>query len=233
MKLAKNHLDLGLFSKNISSDLDFWQKIVGLDFEETLSLDQPVVPGPTTQHRHNANGSVIKINDFQDIMPYSRNTPSGLKGLSIARDISIELNYETNSGEFVRVLPKGRDGIQGIAVTIESENPSRLENFYVKVMQFESIGPLKCRCGDTVLILQKGAGATETKTFVGEGFRYLTIQVFDAVATCNAIKKLGGRIAMEPIWVGEIAKVGFALDPDGNWLEISARASLTGISPTK
>ena len=84
-----------------------------------------------------------------------------------------------------------------------------------------------------MLILQKGPGATETKTFVGEGFRYLTIQVFDAVATCNAIKKLGGRIAMEPIWVGEIAKVGFALDPDGNWLEISARASLTGISPPK
>ncbi len=232
MKLAKNHLDLGLFSTNISSDIDFWQKIIGLNFEEKLNLNKPVVPGPTTQYRHDANGSVIKVNDFQDKMLYSRSTPSGLKGLSIARDISKELNHETGSGEFVRVVPRGTDGIQGIAVTIASENPSRLENFYVQVLQFESIAPFKCRCGDTVLILQKGVGATETKTFVGEGFRYLTIQVFDAVATCRSIKKMGGRIAMEPIWVGEIAKVGFALDPDGNWLEISARASLTGISPT-
>ena len=166
-------------------------------------------------------------------MPYFKSTPSGLKGLSIARDISNELNYETNSGEFVRVLPRGTDGIQGIAVTITSENPSRLENFYVKVLQFESVAPFKCRCGDTILIFQKGTGATETKTFVGEGFRYLTIQVCDATATCNAIKTMGGRIAMEPLWFGKIAKVGFVLDPDGNWLEISARASLTGISPTK
>ena len=233
MKLAKNHLDLGLFSTNISSDIVFWQKIVGLNFEETLSLDKPVVPGPTTQYRHGANGSVIKVNDFQDKMPYSRSTPSGLRGLSIAKDIPKELNHETGSGEFVRVVPRGTDGIQGIAVTISSENPRRLENFYVKVLQFESIAPFKCRCGDTVLIFQKGTGAAETKTFVGEGFRYLTMQVFDATTTCNAIKKMGGKIAMEPIWVGKIAKVGFALDPDGNWLEISARASLTGISPTK
>ena len=188
MKLAKNHLDLGLFSTNINSDIDFWQNIVGLNFEETLSLDKPVVPGPTTQYRHDANGSVIKVNHFQDKMPYLKSTPSGLKGLSIARDISNELNYETNSGEFVRVLPRGTDGIQGIAVTITSENPSRLENFYVKVLQFESVAPLKCRCGDTVLIFKRNR-RTETKTFVGEGFRYLTIQVYDAIETCNAIKK--------------------------------------------
>ena len=64
MKLAKDHLDLGLFSTEINSDIDFWQKIVGLNFEETLSLDKPVVPGPTTQYRHDANGSVIKVNHF-------------------------------------------------------------------------------------------------------------------------------------------------------------------------
>ena len=231
MKLAKNHLDLGLFSENISSDTHFWQAIIGLHFEGHISLNKPVVPGPTLQYRHDANGSVIKVNDFQEQLPHTRNAPSGIRGLSIARDVQEEVEHETSGGEFVRIIPKGKDEISGIAITMASENPGRLEHFYTEVMQFESIGKYKCRCGDSILILERGKGATETDTFVGTGFRYLTIQVFDADESCESIKKRGGRIAMEPIWVGDIAKVGFALDPDGNWLEISARASLTGISP--
>jgi lactoylglutathione lyase len=31
--------------------------------------------------------------------------------------------------------------------------------------------------------------------------------------------------------LGETARISFILDPDGNWIEISQRASLTGALP--
>ena len=231
MELAKRHIDLGLFATNIDSDLNFWQSTVGLKFDHSLHLEAPVVPAPTTQHRHDANGSVIKVNHFHEQLIHSLDAPSGYQGLAIARDIDKEIEYITSSKEFVRIVPKGTDQIDGIAITVLSNNTTRLKDYYTKVLGLEPAGPNTVRCGDSLLFLEKGIGGRQTSTFVGEGFRYLTIQVFDADKTCSEIKRLGGRIGMSPISVGKIARVGFALDPDGNWIEISARTSLTGIPP--
>ncbi len=231
MKLAKQHIDLGLFTGNIDSDLSFWQSTVGLEFEHSLDLEPPVVPAFTTQHRHDANGSVIKVNSFHDQFVYSLDKPSGYRGLTIARDTNKEMEYITSSKEFVRIVPKGTDQIQGIGITVLSNNTARLKDYYIKILDLESVGPNSVRCGDSLLFLEQGDGGHQTSTFVGEGFRYLTIQVFDADKACSEIKRRGGRIGMSPISVGKIARVGFVLDPDGNWIEISARASLTGIPP--
>ena len=231
MELAKKHVDLGLFATNIDSDLSFWQSTVGLKFDHSLQLEAPLVPAATTQHRHDANGSVIKVNHFHDRFIHSLDEPSGYRGITIAKNLDKEVRYTTSSKEFVRVIPKGTDQIEGIAITVVSNNTSRLKDYYTKVLGLKSAGSNTVRCGDSLLFLEKGVGGNPTSTFVGEGFRYLTIQVFDADKTCSEIKSRGGRIGMKPISVGKIARVGFALDPDGNWIEISARTSLTGIPP--
>jgi hypothetical protein len=38
----------------------------------------------------------------------------------------------------------------------------------------------------------------------------------------------GGREARAPVTLGTTARVSMARDPDGNWIELSQRASITG-----
>ena len=64
---------------------------------------------------------------------------------------------------------------------------------------------------------------------VGPGFRYITVQVFDADAEMAGIVERGGRIARDSVSFAGVARFGFVADPDGNWIEVSARTSLTGI----
>ena len=77
MKLAKQHLDVGLFTNNADAMLEFWQQRVGLPFEETLPLG-----GGVLQHRHAMNGSVLKLNAARD--PLHEAPPSGYRELLIA-----------------------------------------------------------------------------------------------------------------------------------------------------
>ena len=81
-------------------------------------------------------------------------------------------------------------------------------------------------CGDTLLFVEKGVGGTVTEDFIGPNFRYLTIQIFDADESCRQIVDRGGRLGRAPVTLGEVARYGFVCDPDGNWIELSARASL-------
>jgi hypothetical protein len=38
-----------------------------------------------------------------------------------------------------------------------------------------------------------------------------------------------GTVVRDPVSYAGVARFGFVTDPDGNWIEISARTSLTGI----
>jgi lactoylglutathione lyase len=81
--------------------------------------------------------------------------------------------------------------------------------------------------------VEQGPGGQESDDFIGPAFRYLTVQIFDADACCAEIVARGGRLARAPVTLGKVARFGFVADPDGNWIEISARASLTGIVPPR
>ena len=60
------------------------------------------------------------------------------------------------------------------------------------------------------------------------GYRYTTIQVFDVVGEHRGILARGGREGSAPVKLGDVAYISFVRDPDGNWIEISQRKSLTG-----
>jgi hypothetical protein len=38
----------------------------------------------------------------------------------------------------------------------------------------------------------------------------------------------GGREALAPVTLGTTARISMVLDPDGNWIELSQRASIVG-----
>jgi lactoylglutathione lyase len=87
------------------------------------------------------------------------------------------------------------------------------------------------RCGDSLLFVEEGPGGSETDDFIGPNFRYLTVQIFDADETCDQIVVRGGRLGKAPVTFEDVARYGFVCDPDGNWIELSARKSLTGLTP--
>lgn len=62
----------------------------------------------------------------------------------------------------------------------------------------------------------------------GKGWRYITFQVFKVGDEHARILERGGREALKPTTLGTTARISMVRDPDGNWIEISQRASITG-----
>jgi lactoylglutathione lyase len=223
MRVAKAHLDIGLFSNDLDAHLKFWGTDVGL----RLDLELAMAPG-WVQYRYDANGSVVKVNHWVDPLPAQ--PASGYAGLLIARE-QRHFAGEHPDGDAVLVVPPGLGGVTGIAVTLASPQPARLLDFYCTAMEFEQAGPASVRCGDSLLFLVEGEIAAGTQ-LCAPGFRYLTVQVFDADAEMAGIVARGGRIVADAVSFAGVARYGFVADPDGNWIEISARTSLTGIEVT-
>lgn len=223
MKLAKPHLDLGLFTQRIGQQREFWGGTLGLRLDHELTLR----PG-WVQHRFDAHGSVIKVNHWTEDLPALPST--GYVGLSIVRNGA---TWEGNDadGNSVRLVPQGTNGLTRIGITVRTPNPARMMGFYVDAMEFERIDSRTARCGDTLLFVEEGPGGCEAKDFVGIGYRYLTVQIFDTDLAMDGIVARGGRLARAAVSFGTVARFGFVKDPDGNWIEISARTSLTGTAP--
>lgn len=226
MRLAKQHLDIGMFTKSVDRHHAFWENAVGLRFD----MELPVRAG-WVQHRFDAHNSVIKVNQYSN--PMLDSPPTGYIGLTIARAGGPVWEGMHPDGGRVRLVPKGTDGVVGIGITVATPNPARMMDFYIDAMEFECVAERVARCGDTLLFVEQGPGGVETEDFIGPGpgYRYLTIQIFDADKDTDGILRRGGRLASAPTDYGPIARVSFVKDPDGNWIEVSARASLTGVVP--
>lgn len=217
-------MDIGLFTNDIAAQREFWGSAVGLRLDHELELE----PG-WVQHRYDAHDSVVKVNHL--VAPLGSKAPSGYVALAIAGDAAWSGSHP--GGDDVRVVP---DGVAGIGVTVRTPDPGQMMDFYCRVMEFEEVDATTARCGDSLLFVVDGPGGRPPAEpgldgLKGPAFRYLTVQIFDADAECAGIAERGGRVVVEPRSVGGVARYGFVTDPDGNWIEISARASLTGVTP--
>ncbi len=225
MKLAKQHLDVGLFTNNEQPMLDFWQKEVGLAFEETLPLG-----GGVRQHRHAMNGSVLKLNAARD--PINDALRGGYRELIIAREgIAAAQTLVDPDGNRIVLVPPGDDGVTGIRVRMAVRSADDFRRFFATAMQFEEAGPNTYRCGDSLVTVEQDASALRTEPMRAPGFRYLTVQVYDVDTEHRGIVERGGDEGRPPVTLGSTARVSFVRDPDGNWIEVSQRASLTGPLP--
>lgn len=222
MRLAKQHLDVGLFTTNEAAVLKFWQEEVGLEFEETLPIG-----GGVRQHRHAMNGSVLKINAARDAL--NQAPSSGYRELVIARsDIAQPKELVDPDGNKITLVAPGHDGVIGIAVRVAVREAITHRAFYSDVMQMDVVHDDVFRCGDSLIVIDADASVEKTEPLRAPGFRYLTVQVWDVELEHVGIVQRGGTEGRPPVTLGSTARVSFVRDPDGNWIEISQRASLTG-----
>ena len=224
MKLAKQHLDIGLFSNKRDEQLAFWQQTVGLPYDHMGKLG-----GGMQQHRHHMNGSILKMNHAREPLPDA--PPSGIVGLEIAREgLASAQQLADPDGNRVALVPKGANGVEGIAILLRVNDPAAHDRFWTEAMQFERAGEGRYRCGDSLVVVAE-RGKVEpgpAGLWRGPGYRYMTVQVWDCLAEYDGILKRGGASGGEPRVLGETVRYAFVCDPDGNHIEISQRASLTG-----
>jgi catechol 2,3-dioxygenase-like lactoylglutathione lyase family enzyme len=222
MNLAKQHLDVGLFSTKRDEQLAFWQQTVGLPYDHMGKLG-----GGMQQHRHHMNGSILKMNHSRGALPAA--APSGIVGLEIARDgVAIPRALADPDGNKVTLVPRGQQGVEGIAILLKVNDPDQHDRFWTQVMQFERAGAGRYRCGDSLVVVAEQGKVERSTEWRGPGYRYMTVQVWDCIAEYDGILGRGGASGGEPRILGDTVRFAFVCDPDGNHIEISQRASLTG-----
>lgn len=222
MDLAKNHIDAGLFTNSLEPMLAFWQQAVGLPFEEILPTG-----GGNRQHRHAMNGSVLKLNHARDPLPPE--PASGYRELFIARDgIAAAQALADSDGNRVTLVPPGCNGITGIGIRYGVRDVEAFRAFFGHALELEEIAPATFRWGDTLLFIKHDPAAGRAGDMRAPGFRYITVQVWDVNKEHARFLERGAEEGRAPVTLGSTARISFIRDPDGNWIEVSQRASLTG-----
>jgi len=226
VKLAKPRIDVGLYTNRRDEMLAFWRDEVGLPYEELLPMG-----GGVQQHRLGLLGSVLKINHSRDPLPDEPR--AGYRELWIARPgLSAPKPLSDPDGNRVLLVPEGYESVTRIAYTVAASDASAARDFYGRALQLEPVGESAFRCGDSLVRVVGDPGARPVGRMTGPGFRYFTIQVFGVDEEHAGILARGGHEGRAPLTLGKVARISFVRDPDGNWIEISQRASLTGPLPS-
>jgi len=225
MEFAKQQVDIGLFTNDLDRMLPFWQNEVGLRFDHVLSLRRG-----QKQYRHDAAGSVVKINHHIEPIPSA--PPSGYRELIIARaSVGTPCAMVDPDGNRMRLVPTGHDGITQLAVTMGVRSISEHRRFYGGTLGFTEqawSGGAAFRLGDSLLLLEEDHAATVAPVRQALGWRYITLQIVDIDTIHNDLRNKGVREGLAPVTLGNVARISMILDPDGNWIELSRRASIAG-----
>ena len=237
MELAKDCLDIGIFTNNLDAMRAFYGERIKLPYEEMLP-----VGGGVRQYRYGLLGSVLKINHSRDALP--ARVLGGYSRLIIAHGDATSCTSMTDpDGNQLELAPSGHNGIHQVGLHLGVTSEADFDHFYGVVLQAEKLGPKRYRIGKTVLSFEKDSSARRSDrsasqspaevmmSMRGTGIRYFTIQVRDCSATFAHAMANSAWEGSRPVTLGEVARICFIRDPDGNWIEISQRASLTGPLP--
>jgi lactoylglutathione lyase len=222
MDIAKPHLDVGLYTNRWPAARAFWEQQAGLAYDHMGKLG-----GGVQQHRFHANGSIIKINHARDPLPAV--PPGGLAGVRVARDgLAQALPLADPDGNRLSLVPRGADGVTGIAIDLVVRNRDAHAHFWREVMQFEQRGPASYGLGDSLVCIVGEADVAQPVVMKGPGWRYLTVQIRDCRREHAGVLARGGREAEPPRVLGDTVRFSMVCDPDGNFIELSERATLLG-----
>ena len=134
-------------------------------------------------------------------------------------------------GNRVQLVPPGFDGVTRLGVAMGVRRLSEHRKFYGDILGFAeqswSGGPA-FRLGDSLLLLEEDRAATVDPVRQANGWRYITLQIADIDAAHGELRSKGVREGLAPITLGDVARISMILDPDGNWIELSRRASIAG-----
>jgi catechol 2,3-dioxygenase-like lactoylglutathione lyase family enzyme len=226
MNLAKPHLDVGLYVRDTEAALPFWQQKVGAVFDHTLAIRRGV-----RQHRHDLFGSVLKINNSREPLP--ENPPTGYRELLVARsDIAEPLSLRDPEGNRVALVPPGHLRVDKIGMRLAVRNLAAHRNFYADALGLaeESVDGAGAafRAGDSLILLDESEDAPSDAVIDGYGWRYITFQIHKVDEEHAHALAQGAREGLAPTTLGETARISMIRDPDGNWIELSQRASIVG-----
>lgn len=222
MQLAKPCVDVGLYTNEADETLAFWRDEVGLPYEELLKAG-----GGVHQHRLGLNGSVLKVNHARQALPAA--PPSGYRELFVSREgVTAPRTLHDPGGNRVTCVAPGSDGVVGIAVQLGVRDEDAFRRFYGDALGLEPLDAHSFRCGDSLIRFERDAAAQGDQAMFAAGYRYLTIQVYSVDREHARMLERGATEARAPFTLGETARISFVRDPDGNFIEISQRKSLTG-----
>jgi catechol 2,3-dioxygenase-like lactoylglutathione lyase family enzyme len=237
MELAKRFVDLGIFTNRLDEMRAFYGERVRLPYEEMLP-----VGGGVRQYRFGLLGSVLKINHSRDRLP--PRVAGGYRKLSISDPRTpMPLPMQDPDGNDVELVPSGQRGVNQIEIHIGVTDEAAFENFYADALQAEKIGVGRFKLGETIISFGRdpaavragkspAAGAADVMASMrAVGMRYITVQVRDCDGEHRRFMSMGVWEGAAPVTLGAVARISFIRDPDGNFIEISQRASLTGPIP--
>jgi catechol 2,3-dioxygenase-like lactoylglutathione lyase family enzyme len=219
IELAKQAVDVGLFTNRRDDVLAFWQGRAGVPFAELLPLG-----GGVQQHRHAIGDSVLKINHSREPLPPA--PAGGIRVLTIGRPgLTEPVSLEDPDGNRLVLAPASQ--VEQLRVDLTVSDLESHRHFYGEALGLPAIDRNTFRCGVSQIRLTEGDAAIDPEQRA-PGYRYLTIQVFDVRACHAEILRKGGREGRPPVKLGDVAHISFVRDPDGNWIEVSQRKSITG-----
>ena len=222
MELAKPRIDIGLATNRLEPMLAFWQGDGGATFDHIL----PVRRGQD-QHRHDIAGSVLKINHHDARLPDT--PPSGYLELVVAREDVTEPTPLTDpDGNRLLLVPPGHEGVTQIGVRLGVRDVDAHRRFYAGALGLPEERPGVFRAGESVILIDHDPNAPADASMQGTGWRYITFQVFKVDAEHAAVVAAGGQEALAPVTLGTTARISLVRDPDGNFIELSQRASIVG-----
>jgi lactoylglutathione lyase len=225
MELAKPRVDIGLSTNDLEPMLTFWQDKAGIALDHVL----PIRRGQE-QYRHDILGSVLKINHFAEPLPDE--PPSGYLELLVARPgLAAPVALRDPEGNRLSLAPPGHLGIGQIGIRLGVRDLAAHREFYGRTLGLPEAPAAEgaaFRAGESLIMLEERADAPSDAGFRGKGWRYITFQVFKTDREHARILAAGGREALAPTTLGTTARISMVRDPDGNWIEISQRASITG-----
>jgi lactoylglutathione lyase len=237
MELAKRFIDVGIFTNRIDEMRAFYGERIRLPYEELLP-----VGGGVRQYRYGLLGSVLKINHARDPLP-SR-IAGGYRKLSISDPRTpMPLTMQDPDGNEIELVPSGQRGVNQIEIQIGVTDEAAFEKFYGDALQAERLSAGRFKLGETIVSFQRdGAAVRAPKSPPGSamdalasmravGMRYITVQVRDCDGEHRRLMSMGVWEGAAPVTLGAVARISFIRDPDGNFIEISQRASLTGAIP--
>ena len=218
MQLVKPALDIGLYTNDLDPMLAFWQQQAGLRFSELLP-----VGGGVHQHRHAIGDSVLKINHSRSPAPTGA---SGLAQLALFNSqVKQPQRLHDPDGNAIVLNPR-HDSAPNLRLTLQVNNYADSESFYANTLGLKRHAQDAFLVGSSEIVLQPGSVGDVPQKAIG--FRYMAFQVADVVGEHRAILASGGLEGMAPVRLGDVAYISFVRDPDGNWIEISQRKSITG-----
>ncbi|MBV8137212.1 MAG: VOC family protein [Deltaproteobacteria bacterium] len=234
MELAKNCLDVGLFTNRLDEMKAFYGERLRLPYEELLPLG-----GGMQQHRYGLLGSVLKVNHSRERLP-ERGPGAGYRRLTISDPRTpMPLELTDPDGNSIELVPAGQRGIRQIEIHVGVTSEADFAKFYGKALGGERVDEKRYRIGETILSFahdpaarraDKSASQTAVEVIASMravGFRYCTVQVKNCDAEHQRFLSMGVWEGAAPVTLGKVARISFIRDPDGNWIEISQRASLT------